>query len=80
MPPPTGVESGPLIEARPSVNAASVGAGGRSRVFDEADRQRLFSAAERSGGRLSAHVLERAAHWVHVDDPEGLLALVASSM
>ena len=48
--------------------------GERSDAFDAEDRARLEAAAAR--GSVELHVLERAGHWLHVDDPEGLLAVV----
>jgi pimeloyl-ACP methyl ester carboxylesterase len=53
--------------------------GGRSRVWDEAARARVEAQAEHRPN-LHVHVLEDAAHWVHVDDPAGLrAALIAQT-
>lgn len=48
--------------------------GGRSAVFDAPRRQRLEAAAV--GGRVRAHVIETAGHWVHTDAPAALLCLM----
>lgn len=53
--------------------------GGRSTSFSAEDRARAQALAARSA-RVSVHVLEKADHWVHVDDPEGLLDVVAASL
>lgn len=50
--------------------------GGRSTVFTAADRARLAHLTLRSP-RLVVKVLERAGHWLHVDDPDGLFAALA---
>lgn len=68
------------LEAPPVGLRVHVVVGGRSTVFDVSDRQRLARVVERAQGQVQMHVLERAGHWVHVDDPEGLLALVRASM
>lgn len=40
--------------------------------------ERLSSkGSEESKGRVSAHVLPNSGHWVHVDNPKGLLEIVA---
>lgn len=43
--------------------------------------QRLGSLANREGdgskGKFSVHVLPKSGHWVHVDNPKGLLEIVA---
>jgi pimeloyl-ACP methyl ester carboxylesterase len=31
-------------------------------------------------GAIDLHVLPDAGHWLHVDDPEGLLALMVSDL
>jgi esterase len=46
----------------------------RSDRFAAADVQRL--AALDASGRIHLHVLEDASHWLHVDNPQGLLALL----
>ena len=50
--------------------------GGRSTVFDEADRARAERAAAANPARVEVHVLPSAGHWVHVDDPAGLHRLL----
>lgn len=53
--------------------------GGRSSVYRAADRQKASELAE-AHARLHVHVLEKADHWVHVDDPEGLMAIVEGAL
>lgn len=42
--------------------------------------QQLESLASRkvdgAGGKVSVHVLPKSGHWVHVDNPKGLLDIV----
>jgi len=49
--------------------------GGLSNTVGPDDRARLEALAAGSSG-LDLDVLPRAGHWVHVDDPEGLLEIV----
>lgn len=46
--------------------------------------QRLESLAAREGndsqGKVSVQVLPNAGHWVHVDNPKGLLDIVAPKL
>ena len=49
-------------------------AGGRSPAWPEEDRQ-LFEA-QADPGRAALRVLPNAGHWVHADDPDGLLAVM----
>lgn len=51
--------------------------GGRSTAFSEADRERL-ARVSRSISRVSAHVIQEAGHWVHVDAPDAILALLTA--
>lgn len=46
--------------------------GGRSRVWDESDRERAQALAAKKPGRVNVHLLQEAGHWVHVDAPEAL--------
>lgn len=56
-------------------------------VAEKSDRwdrdviQRLESLSSRRGdeseGKFSLHVLPNSGHWVHVDNPKGLLEIVA---
>ncbi len=52
---------------------------GRSTVFDAASRATLLQAAELNPN-LSIVDLPNAGHWVHVDDPAGLLALLRAEL
>ncbi len=66
-----------VVEAPPGDVRVHVVVGGRSPVFDEADRQRAARAAEAHPGRVSFDVIEEAGHWVHVDAPGPLLELLS---
>lgn len=59
-------------EGLPHVHIIRAGRGAR---FTDADRVHLEALA--SEGRVKPHVLENAGHWLHTDDPDGLLALLA---
>lgn len=63
----------PIVEAPPAGLSLHLVIGGRSQVFDPAERLRAEQIAARSGGSMQVHVLPHAGHWVHVDDPNGLL-------
>jgi pimeloyl-ACP methyl ester carboxylesterase len=52
---------------------------GRSDAFDAADRARLAALAERDP-RVHAHLIAEAGHWVHVDAPAALLALLSGAL
>ena len=49
--------------------------------WDPETVQRLESLAARerggSEGKVAVHVLPKSGHWVHVDNPRGLLEIVA---
>ena len=53
--------------------------GGRSDVLREEDRARLLDIARREP-HVRVHVLPTAGHWVHIDDPEGLFAVLSSAL
>jgi esterase len=50
--------------------------GGASDALDPADRARLAAL----GSKVATHVLEGAGHWVHVDAPDALFALLAGAL
>lgn len=50
--------------------------GGRSDALDEADRAHLAAL----GSKVEVHVLEGAGHWVHVDAPDALFAVLAGAL
>lgn len=53
--------------------------GSRSDLRNEADDRRLEQLAEGSNGRVTVESLP-AGHWVHVDDPAGVLSAVTSRL
>jgi pimeloyl-ACP methyl ester carboxylesterase len=67
-----------VIEALPEGCTLDVVIGGRSTVFSRSDRERLGRIAEQNPS-VSAHVIERAGHWVHVDAADALVTLLTSS-
>lgn len=67
-----------LLEQPPGRVRFDVVLGGRSSVFDAADRLRLEQAARARPERIRVHTLEQAGHWLHVDDPEGVAAVLAA--
>ena len=70
----------PIVESPPGDLALHVVLGGRSRVFGDEDRARLVAASAAAPTRVHAHVLEDAGHWLHVDDFDGLFAVISASM
>jgi len=53
--------------------------GGRSITVSPPDRDRL-SKLSASNPKLEVHVLQNADHWVHVDDPDGLFAILRDAL
>jgi pimeloyl-ACP methyl ester carboxylesterase len=51
---------------------------GKESAVPPEDRARLEQLARR--GAIALHVLPSAGHWLHVDDPEGLLALMTRDL
>jgi esterase len=65
----------PVLEA--SQAKVDIVIGARSKVFDGADLERLAELERSTSGRIKAHVLPEAGHWVHVDDPAGVATALA---
>lgn len=55
-------------------------AGGRSTVLDDEDRSYALRLAEETHGAVQLRVLPDAGHWVHVDAPRELLALLVAAI
>ncbi|WP_437599160.1 alpha/beta hydrolase [Sorangium sp. So ce590] len=66
---------GPGVEAR----RIHVVLGGRSASIPPASRAR-FEALSARAPWLSVHVLPRAGHWLHVDDPDGLFDVIRAAL
>jgi pimeloyl-ACP methyl ester carboxylesterase len=69
----------PLLESPPGRATLHVVIGGKSNVFAEDERARLEAIARNRPERVRVHVLPEAGHWVHVDDPDGLLRAMVES-
>ncbi len=73
------VDMFPFIESPPAAYSGEtvVVAGGRSPTLDPEARQRIAAAAARAPGRVALEVVPDAGHWVHVDAPDALQAVLA---
>lgn len=63
------------IESAAAVGEVHVVLGERSQTLDAEDRARL-ERAQAIGNHLAIHIAPNAGHWVHVDAPEFLLAIL----
>lgn len=70
----------PLLEHPPKEMEIAIVQAEKSDRWDADVIQRLESLASRSldesEGKFSVHVLPNSSHWVHVDNPKGLLEIV----
>jgi esterase len=69
----------PVVESRKNARRLGFVIGGRSEVLGAEDRARLAALAERDPN-LHVAVLPAASHWVHTDDPDGVLKIVAEAL
>jgi pimeloyl-ACP methyl ester carboxylesterase len=68
-----------VVEDPASAARLALVIGGRSHVYDANAREHA-SRAQLRNPHLRVVVLERAAHWVQVDDPEGLLNVLSDEL
>ena len=66
-----------VVESPPPFATLDFVIGGKSNVFSKEDLARLSSIAERES-QVSAHVVEEAGHWVHVDSVDALVSLLTA--
>lgn len=64
-----------VVEDPPGRCRVHVINGGRSSVYDEADRARIEARAKKDD-RVTLHVIPGAGHWVHADAPDALLEVM----
>ncbi len=69
----------PALDPPGGTTTAHLVIAGRSSVFAEADRERAWDLAARTE-QVHVHVLEAADHWLHIDDPDGLLNILAEAL
>lgn len=69
-----------LLEHPPKGMEIDIVRAEKSDRWDPETVQRLESLASREqgdfGGKVAFHILPEAGHWVHVDNPKGLLKIV----
>ena len=70
-------DSWDVLEALPPQATLDLVIGGRSAALSRGDRSRLERLSKRNP-RISMHIIEQAGHWVHVDAPDALFALLTS--
>lgn len=74
----------PLLEHPPKGMEIAIVRAENSDRWDSNVIQRLESLATRGGdgseGKVSVHVLPNSGHWVHVDNPKGLLEMIAPKL
>ncbi|KAK4582770.1 hypothetical protein RGQ29_025800 [Quercus rubra] len=74
----------PLLEHPPKGMEIAIVRAENSDRWDSDVIQRLESLATRVGdgseGKFSVHVLPNSGHWVHVDNPKGLLEMIAPKL
>ena len=64
-----------LVEAPPARSHVWLILGGLSDNLDSADKERAFAAAQ-NNPRTHVRVVENAGHWVHVDAPDAVFAIL----
>jgi pimeloyl-ACP methyl ester carboxylesterase len=67
------------IEHPGSARIATV-IGGKSPAFSREDRARVEAIARKYGELRPVHVIEHSGHWVHVDAPDELAAIVIEEL
>lgn len=73
------VDLWPVVERAAGASRLSVIVAERGGAFDEADRARLAAIAAREP-RVRAHLVAGAGHWVHVDAPDALFAIIEGEL
>ena len=66
-----------IVQAPPDLCTIDIVIGERSPAFSAADRQKLASVADENE-QVTMHIVKEAGHWVHVDRPDAIVALLTS--
>lgn len=69
----------PLLESLPLTLRTDIVIGARSTVFLPPERARVVALAG-THPNLHVHVLANAGHWIHVDDPSGVAAVLRAGL
>ena len=67
----------PLFERVPARERLRLVRGSKSQVVDDASQARVLALAEREGPRVGLECVDNAGHWLHVDQPDALVALLS---
>lgn len=70
----------PTLESPPGNAQVTLVVGGRSQTLDSQDRERAEEAARKAPSRVKVETIQHAGHWVHVDAPEQLFAIVVNAV
>jgi MFS family permease len=73
------LDAWPLVDALPGHTRFHAIIGGRSEVWTEADRAHLGAASAAQPGRIVSTTLPTG-HWVHVEDADGLVEAIVSTL
>jgi pimeloyl-ACP methyl ester carboxylesterase len=67
----------PVFERVPAQERLRLVRGDASRVVDEATQARVHALEAHFGSRVALPTIQGAGHWLHVDQPDALVALLA---
>ncbi len=70
----------PAVESPPGSTRIGFVVGGDSNVISDDDRSRLALASDAAPTRVEVHVVPGAGHWVHVDAPDALIAILRGAL
>jgi pimeloyl-ACP methyl ester carboxylesterase len=69
-----------LLESPPQGVDIHIVRAARSDRWSKRELEQLDAVDKSSGGRVRVHVLPDAGHWLHIENPGGLLGLISPSL